>query len=107
ANRRHRMRCVPDAQQTRTIPLRQPIDTHGEKLDIVPIAHFADSIAKKRSELGYRFAKRRHPPLADLLRRPLRYHETQFPFVSPINRDEDMTDIDTARGFFWIASSAW
>jgi hypothetical protein len=36
SDRRHRVRRIADAQQPGPVPLRQPIDLHGQQLHVSP-----------------------------------------------------------------------
>jgi hypothetical protein len=54
SNRVHRVRRVADRQVARSKPALEPTRADGEKLDLLPIAQFADPIR----QLGYGFSKR-------------------------------------------------
>ena len=68
AHWRHRVRCVTNAQQTRPMPLPQPIDLHRQQLDLIPILQFLDPLAEMRSDASYVLAKSLNPVLLYLFK---------------------------------------
>jgi hypothetical protein len=47
ADGRHSVSCVADTQKARAIPLPQAIDTHGQQLDVAPVAQLADPVCQE------------------------------------------------------------
>ena len=45
ADRRHRVRGIADAEQARPVPLPQPVDRHGQQLDVIEALQLADAVA--------------------------------------------------------------
>ena len=50
ASGRHGMGCIADAHQSRPVPAPQPIDLHGQDLDVLPIVKFIQPITQIRSD---------------------------------------------------------
>ena len=45
------MRRIADAEETRTIPLAQPVDLNRQELDRLPVVEFADTAGHERRKL--------------------------------------------------------
>jgi hypothetical protein len=59
AHRRHRVRRVPDAQQSLAVPARHPVETNGKQLDVIPRSHGVDAIGKLGSARSHALSKAR------------------------------------------------
>ena len=44
ADGRHRVRGIADAQQPRPMPALEPVDRHGQKLDLIPVLELVDAV---------------------------------------------------------------
>ena len=107
ADRRHRMRRVADAQEARPVPLPQPVDLHGQELDVVPAPQFrARDPASSGASSTIAARKASRPALLDLIVSALRDDVGALPVVAAIEHHEDLAGADAPERFLAVARLA-
>ena len=94
ADRRHRVRGVADAQESRAVPPGEAVHANRQELHVVPGAQFPDLLAQHRREPGHAVAKGREAGGADSLERALRDHVAALPVVAAVDHDEDLPRVE-------------
>ena len=89
ADRRHRMRRVADHEQARPVPLLEPVDRHGQQLDVVPARHASRStVAVSGPTARTRSRNASSPFAADPLGRALGEHERALTIIAAVDQHE-------------------
>src|SRR6185437_1319652 len=89
ADRRHRMRRIPDAEKPRPPPSIEPVDTNSEQPHVLEARDLAETFGKKRRQLCQSRTKRVDAGRPDAIDPSLRNHVRALPVIAPIEHDHE------------------
>ena len=97
ASRRHRVSRVADAKQTWLVPPKQPIRTHVEQFDLVPIAEASEGCDKKRRRQRNPVPEGVQALFPEGRQRSLRNDHPALPVVPTIDHDHELAAAHRAK----------
>jgi hypothetical protein len=97
ADRRHRMRCIADAEQSWPMPDLEPVDRDRQQFDVVPGGDFAGAVAQVGCTARDLVAKRRQAAAANLVEAALGNDKRALPIVAAIEQHQDPPSVEAER----------
>src|SRR5215207_8920365 len=93
---------VADTQQPGAIPLPEVVDPDRQQFDVSPISQLAEPSGQEWSQCGDGLAKRRQPPLANLLESSFGDHVGDLPVLAAVDQYQDLPCGDATEGLAGI-----
>src|SRR5690606_17530949 len=107
ANGRHGMGSVADEQESRLVPLPQPVDADAEQLHIIPgLDVLTDADSGPRQDFCHLCAKSVEPALPHGIRRALRNDDGALPVAAPVDLDQKAAWFEVPDAFRRISRRA-
>src|SRR5438132_5144065 len=97
-DRGHRVRRVPNAQQTGAKPLQQSVHANRQELHVIPAAQLRYPVSRVRRQPHYLLAKSFESLPAHLFESTFGNDVAALPILTSIDRDEDSAGIEPPHG---------